>query len=80
VRFILVNTILSFLIQIKNDVLTLASYVINHCIFLDFTRLKLVQGKKGEENEEKENTPYNAAKDNDITAQYDAQDDADVVF
>jgi hypothetical protein len=48
--------------------------------FIDFTRLKLVQGKKGEENEEKENTPYNAAKDNDITAQYDAQDDADVVF
>ena len=78
-RFILVNTILSFLIQIKNDVLILASYVIN-IFFIDFTRLKLVQGKKGEENEEKENTPYNAAKDNDITAQYDAQDDADVVF
>lgn len=45
----------------------------------DFTRLKLVQGKKGNEDG-KENTPDNGAKDNDITAEFDAQDDADVVF
>jgi V-type H+-transporting ATPase subunit D len=50
----------------------------------DFTRLKLVQGKKEEQEEEqnKENTPVatDAGKDTDITAAFDAQDDEDVVF
>jgi len=46
----------------------------------DFTRLKLVQGKKEEEEANKENAPTNAGKDTDITAEFDAQDDADVVF
>lgn len=43
----------------------------------DFTRLKLVQGKK------EDDIPKPTAaktKDNDITAQFDAQDDEDVVF
>lgn len=48
-------------------------------VFKDFTRLKLVQGKK--EDDLKENIPVkNSGKDNDITANFDAQDDADVVF
>lgn len=50
----------------------------------DFTRLKLVQGKKEEQVEEqnKENKPVavDAGKDTDITAAFDAQDDEDVVF
>jgi V-type H+-transporting ATPase subunit D len=62
----------------------------------DFTRLKLVQGKKQEEAKEEEKAKAVAAKlaaesgkpvlargkenDEDITAQYDADDDADVVF
>lgn len=62
----------------------------------DFTRLKLVQGKKQEEAKEEEKAKAIAAKlaaesgkpvlargkenDEDITAQYDADDDADVVF
>jgi hypothetical protein len=61
----------------------------------DFTRLKLVQGKKGEELKEnakmkaREEAEILAAgktiskgKENsqDITAQFDAADDADVVF
>ncbi len=45
----------------------------------DFTRLKLVQGKKEEEEANKENLKDNG-KDTDITANFDAQDDADVVF
>lgn len=53
----------------------------------DFTRLKLVQGKK--QDELKENVMNNATnkmknldinKDKDITATFDAQDDEDVVF
>mmetsp|Transcript_3162 Transcript_3162/g.5881 ORF Transcript_3162/g.5881 Transcript_3162/m.5881 type:complete len:247 (+) Transcript_3162:166-906(+) len=53
----------------------------------DFTRLKLVQGKK--QDELKENVVNNATnkmknldinKDKDITATFDAQDDEDVVF
>lgn len=53
----------------------------------DFTRLKLVQGKKEEEAaREKIQHKMNSFKNNknnpdeDITAQFDAQDDADVVF
>lgn len=54
----------------------------------DFTRLKLVQGKKEEEieaarkEEEASGKPRGANKENDedITAQFDAADDADVVF
>jgi len=45
----------------------------------DFTRLKLVQGKKEDVEADKENTNANG-KDTDITADFDAQDDADVVF
>lgn len=57
------------------------------CWFIDFTRLKLVQGKK--QDELKENVVNNATnkmknldinKDKDITANFDAQDDEDVVF
>jgi len=49
----------------------------------DFTRLKLVQGKKEQEikeqeHENKENKQSNA--DKDITAAFDANDDEDVVF
>lgn len=65
------------------------------CHFSDFTRLKLVQGKKQVEvkeqakMKEKENAEILAAgktisrgKENsqDITAQFDASDDAEVVF
>ncbi len=53
----------------------------------DFTRLKLVQGKKEEvEAAEKENVTTKmenlkiTENDEDITAQFDAQDDEDVVF
>eukprot|EP00546_Thalassionema_frauenfeldii_P002492 CAMPEP_0178936414 /NCGR_PEP_ID=MMETSP0786-20121207/25166_1 /TAXON_ID=186022 /ORGANISM="Thalassionema frauenfeldii, Strain CCMP 1798" /LENGTH=242 /DNA_ID=CAMNT_0020614827 /DNA_START=30 /DNA_END=758 /DNA_ORIENTATION=- len=49
----------------------------------DFTRLKLVQGKKEEEaKEQQKKQTATAAKENqeDITAMYDATDDADVVF
>lgn len=59
----------------------------------DFTRLKLVQGKKEAEIEEeqkrkdaekmaalKAGRTVKATNDADITAQFDAQDDADVVF
>ena len=58
----------------------------------DFTRLKLVQGKKEEEIEEQRKEKEAAAlaggqriesnkeNDEDITAQFDAADDADVVF
>ena len=42
----------------------------------DFTRLKLVQGKK----EDATNKENDAGQDNDMTANYDAQDDRDVVF
>lgn len=48
----------------------------------DFTRLKLVQSKK-EDTENKESVPTPTKKkqnDEDITAQYCAQDDEDVVF
>lgn len=47
----------------------------------DFTRLKLVQGKK-EDDIPKENNSANDNKkgDEDITAAFDADDDADVVF
>ena len=61
------------------QLLTLALFILSS---LDFTRLKLVQGKK--EDEEalamKENKVVDYGKDTDITADFDAQDDADVVF
>mmetsp|Transcript_28262 Transcript_28262/g.34918 ORF Transcript_28262/g.34918 Transcript_28262/m.34918 type:complete len:238 (+) Transcript_28262:220-933(+) len=44
----------------------------------DFTRLKLVQGKKDSDIPTESSKPVDA--DNDITAQFDAQDDEDVVF
>ena len=59
----------------------------------DFTRLKLVQGKKESEIEEefkrkeaekkvalKSGKPVGKENSADITAQFDAQDDEDVVF
>merc|ERR1712127_757970 len=49
----------------------------------DFTRLKLVQGKKEEQvgtSEAKEVKKVEVSKDEDITANFDAQDDEDVVF
>lgn len=59
-----------------------------HCVPVDFTRLKLVKGKKEEEMKNEQ-----AIKDKliaegklkeineaDITAEFDAADDADVVF
>jgi V-type H+-transporting ATPase subunit D len=56
--------------------------------YLDFTRLKLVQGKKEAELSEQLKRREAEAKagrqikesDEDITAAYDAEDDADVVF
>lgn len=45
----------------------------------DFTRLKLVQGKKQDDMPDS-SKPSSSDKDNDITAQFDAQDDEDVVF
>lgn len=66
-----------------------------HCCPLDFTRLKLVKGKKEIEQarEAKQQAEDNAkilaaggslkskkTNDDDITAQFDASDDADVVF
>ena len=52
--------------------------LINHSLLFmtDFTRLKLVQGKK----EDATNKENDAGQDNDMTANYDAQDDRDVVF
>jgi len=47
-------------------------------LFIDFTRLKLVQGKKDSDIPTESSKPVDA--DNDITAQFDAQDDEDVVF
>lgn len=54
---------------------------------LDFTRLKLVQGKKQAEvqqilieNAAKKIEDLKISKDEDITAAFDAQDDVDVVF
>mmetsp|Transcript_88834 Transcript_88834/g.133163 ORF Transcript_88834/g.133163 Transcript_88834/m.133163 type:complete len:246 (-) Transcript_88834:208-945(-) len=52
----------------------------------DFTRLKLVQGKKEQEAKEEAKKPkpkaasYGKENDTDITAAFDAADDADVVF
>jgi len=46
----------------------------------DFTRLKLVQGKKEEQQAKDQKQMKESAPDEDITAQYDAADDADVVF
>ena len=61
--------------------------------YADFTRLKLVQGKKEAEIEEeqkrkdaekmaaiKSGRKIETTNDADITAQFDAQDDEDVVF
>ena len=68
-------------------------HIVPLSIYLDFTRLKLVQGKKESEIEEElkrkeaEKTMAlksgkSVGKENnaDITAQFDAQDDEDVVF
>ena len=50
----------------------------------DFTRLKLVQGKKEEEQLKlqklRKSPAYGKENDQDITAEFDAGDDADVVF
>ena len=48
----------------------------------DFTRLKLVQGKKEDDipKIESKRADLKIKNDEDITAQFDAQDDADVVF
>ena len=60
-----------------DDIVNLILY---HCFcFLDFTRLKLVQGKKQDDMPDS-SKPSSSDKDNDITAQFDAQDDEDVVF
>lgn len=52
---------------------------------IDFTRLKLVQGKKEEDTENVGDATNKMSKldinqDKDITATFDAQDDEDVVF
>ena len=52
---------------------------------LDFTRLKLVQGKKEDEQIQKKELSESKGEnmkenDEDITAAFDAQDDEDVVF
>jgi hypothetical protein len=60
----------------------------NVLVGLDFTRLKLVQGKKQDDMKENvvvKNTTdkmknLDINKDKDITATFDAQDDEDVVF
>merc|ERR1712071_642621 len=46
----------------------------------DFTRLKLVQGKKEEPREASKKPKRKVENDKDITAEFDANDDADVVF
>lgn len=46
----------------------------------DFTRLKLVQGKKEDDLANREKVDASKINDTDITAQFDAEDDADVVF
>lgn len=61
-----------------------------HIVFIDFTRLKLVQGKKEEEQKREQiahdkllaegKAPLGKINESDITAQFDAADDADVVF
>ena len=68
-------------------------FPIYHRINSDFTRLKLVQGKKESEIEEefkrkeaektmaiRSGKSVGKENDADITAQFDAQDDEDVVF
>ena len=64
----------------QNQLIHVHSSFVSH-LFLDFTRLKLVQGKK-EDDIPKENNSANDNKkgDEDITAAFDADDDADVVF
>ena len=46
----------------------------------DFTRLKLVQSKKEDAEKEEKEKLNEKSNDEDITAQYDAQDDPAVVF
>ena len=64
------------LVRAFYDIVFLIFY---HCFrIIDFTRLKLVQGKK--EDDMPDDSKKSDQKDNDITAQFDAQDDEDVVF
>jgi len=70
-----------------NDKGTLISQIVFQSLKLDFTRLKLVQGKKQAEVQQnlledaaKKKSDAKISKEEDITATFDAQDDEDVVF
>mmetsp|Transcript_16550 Transcript_16550/g.24014 ORF Transcript_16550/g.24014 Transcript_16550/m.24014 type:complete len:242 (-) Transcript_16550:138-863(-) len=77
-----VNALENVTIPKIEDVLSYISRELDELEREDFTRLKLVQGKKeaevAKQTKEKENQKKH--NDSDITAAFDADDDADVVF
>jgi len=81
-----VNALENVTIPKIEDVLAYISRELDELEREDFTRLKLVQKKKEVENKRvqalKDAAPevYGKENDDDITAQFDANDDADVVF